>query len=85
MGAIGIGPFPPEAFVQSKVPRMFGDWVDTGESQRLLQYQKRGVSELKADMTRNLGVIAPLIRPLRPVAPWYVLRGSYLQKNRCRP
>ena len=84
MGAIGIGPFPAEAFVQTEVPRFFGDWVDTEESQRLLQYQKRGMSELEADMRRNLGVIAPLIRLLRPVATWYVLRGSYLQKNRAR-
>jgi hypothetical protein len=34
-------------------------------------------------MRRNLGVIAPLIRLLRPVATWYLLRGSpYLKDKR---
>ena len=45
MSAIGIGPIPIDAFVRTKPPRFFGDWVDTEESQRLLQYQKRGLDE----------------------------------------
>ena len=74
---------PAEAFVRSEIPRFFGDWVDTEESQRLLQYQQRGLAELKADMRRDLGVLAPLVRLLRPVATWFVLRGSpYLAENR---
>jgi hypothetical protein len=57
--------------------------MDTEESQRLLQYQKRGLSELKADMRENLGVVAPLLRLLRPVVTWFLLRGSpYLDENR---
>jgi nucleoside-diphosphate-sugar epimerase len=83
MSAIGIGYLPAEAFVRTEVPRFSGDWVDTGESQRLLQYQKRGLDELKADMRRNLGAIAPLIRLLRPVVTWGLLRRSpYLEQNR---
>jgi hypothetical protein len=59
--------------------------VDTEESQRLLQYQRRGLSELKADMRRDLGAIVPLIRLLRPLVTWYVVRGSrHLKKNRRR-
>jgi hypothetical protein len=57
--------------------------LDTEESQRLLQYQKRGLPELKADMRKDLGVVAPLIRLLRPVATWFMLRSSpYLEENR---
>lgn len=83
MSSIGIGPIPVEAFVRTAVPRFLGDWLDTDESQRLLQYQKRGMSELTADMRRNLGVVAPLIRLLRPVATWYMTRSSpYLEENR---
>jgi nucleoside-diphosphate-sugar epimerase len=83
MGAIGIGSIPADAFVRSEVPRYSGDWVDTEESQRLLQYQRRGFDELRADMRRNLGVIAPLIRLFRPVATWGLLRSSpYLKENR---
>ena len=85
MGAIGMGNIPAEAFVRTDVPRFSGDWVDTGESQRLLQYQKRGMSELAADMKRNLGVVAPLIRVFRPLATWGLLRSSpYLKENRRR-
>jgi nucleoside-diphosphate-sugar epimerase len=83
MGWIGIGAIPAEAFVRTAVPRFMGDWLDTEESQRLLQYQRRGLGELKADMRKDLGVVAPLVRLLRPVATWFVLRGSpYLEGNR---
>jgi hypothetical protein len=57
--------------------------LDTEESQRLLEYQKRGLLELTADMKRDLGVIAPLIRLLRPVVTWLLIRSSpYLDENR---
>jgi hypothetical protein len=81
MRAIGIGAMPAEAFVRTEVPRFFGDWVDSEESQRLLQYQKRGLDELKADMRKSLGVVAPLVRLLRPVD--LVRPGPYLEEN-CR-
>jgi len=84
MSAIGIGHLPADAFVRTEVRRFFGDWLDTDESQRLLQYQKRGLGELKADMRKDLGAIAPLIRLLRPVLTWFVVRSSpYLRENRC--
>jgi len=83
MGAIGIGPLPVEAFVRTGVRRFFGDWLDTEESQRLLQYQQRGLGEQQADMRADLGAIVPLIRLLRPVATWFFARKSpYLKKNR---
>jgi nucleoside-diphosphate-sugar epimerase len=83
MGSIGIGPIPAEAFVRTPVPRFMGDWLDTDESQRLLKYQERGLSELTADMRRDLGVVAPLIRLLRPLVTWYLIRSSpYLEGNR---
>lgn len=83
MSAMGIGALPAEAFVRTEVRRFFGDWVDTEESERLLHYQKRGLRELKADMRRDLRAIVPLVRLLRPVATWFVLRGSpYLKENR---
>ena len=59
MGAIGIGPIPVDAFVRTKPPRFFGDWVDTEESQRLLQYQKRGIDEQLEDMKKDFGKLVP--------------------------
>jgi nucleoside-diphosphate-sugar epimerase len=83
MSAIGIGSIPAEAFRRCDPPRFYGDWVDSEESQRLLQYQRRGLGELKAEMAEGLGVVAPLIRLFRPFATWYLLRMSpYLQQNR---
>jgi hypothetical protein len=83
MSAVGIGPLPTEAFVRTEIPRFLGDWLDTEESQRLLQYQKRGLREQMADMRKDLGALLPLIRLLRPVATWYLTRSSpYLKENR---
>jgi nucleoside-diphosphate-sugar epimerase len=83
MGAIGIGPIPSEAFIRKRPPRFFGDWVDTDESQRLLQYQKRGLAEQLDDMKQDFGPLVPLIRLVRPLATWFVIRSSaYLKANR---
>jgi nucleoside-diphosphate-sugar epimerase len=83
MNAIGIGPIPTDAFIRTKPPRFFGDWADTEESQRLLQYQKRGLKEQLADMQRDFGMLVPFIRLVRPLATWFVTRSSpYLQENR---
>ena len=83
MGAMGIGALPAEAFVRTEVRRFFGDWLDTEESERLLRYQQRGLNEIKADMRSDLGALVPLIRLLRPLVTWFVLRGSpYLEENR---
>ena len=83
MDAIGIGPFPAEAFVRAGAPRFMGDWLDTAESQRLLRYQTRALCELKADLRKDLGMVAPLIRLLRPAVTWFLVRSSpYLVENR---
>jgi nucleoside-diphosphate-sugar epimerase len=85
MSAMGIGALPAEAFVRTEVRRFFGDWLDTEESQRLLRYQQRGLREIKADMRRDLGALVPLIRLLRPLVTWYIIRRSpYLKENRRR-
>lgn len=83
MGAIGIGPIPIDAFVRTRPPRFFGDWVDTEESQRLLQYQKRGLNEQLEDMVKDFGMLVPLVRLVRPLATWFVTRKSaHLKQNR---
>jgi nucleoside-diphosphate-sugar epimerase len=83
MTAIGIGPLPIDAFVRAKPPRFSGDWVDSEESQRLLQYQKRGISEQLEDMRKEFGILVPIIRLVRPLATWFVTRRSaYFKGNR---
>jgi nucleoside-diphosphate-sugar epimerase len=83
MSAIAIGPIPVDAFVRATPPRFFGDWVDTEESQRMLQYQKRGLDDQLEDMKREFGMLLPLIRLVRPLATWFVVRSSaHLKGNR---
>jgi nucleoside-diphosphate-sugar epimerase len=83
MDPIGIGPVPAEAFAKAEHPRFTGDWLDTDESQRLLQYQSRGMDELKEDLKNGLGALVFLIRMLRPFATWFYVRSSpYLKANR---
>ena len=83
MSAIGIGPIPIDAFVRTKPVRFVGDWVDTEESARLLQYQKRGLNEQLDDMKKDFGMLVPFIRLVRPLATWFVTRRSaYLKENR---
>jgi hypothetical protein len=57
--------------------------MDTEESQRVLQYQKRGLDEQLEDMKKDFGVLVPVIRLVRPLATWFVTRRSaYLRENR---
>ena len=83
MGAMGIGPIPIDAFVRRRPPRYFGDWVDTAESQQLLQYQQRGLDAQLEDMRNDFGVKRHFVRLVRPLATWFVVRSSaYLKENR---
>ena len=83
MGAMGIGPLPIDAFVRQRPARYFGDWADTAESQQLLQYQQRGLDAQLEDMRNDFGAKRHLVRLVRPLATWFVVRSSaYLKENR---
>jgi nucleoside-diphosphate-sugar epimerase len=85
MGAMGIGRLPIDAFVRTQPPRYYGDWVDTQESQALLQYQQRGLDAQLEDMKKDFGVKRHLVRLVRPLATWFVTRSSaHLKENRQR-
>jgi hypothetical protein len=81
--SFGIGPIPVDAYVRTRPARFVGDWVDTEESQRLLQYQTRGLDEQLNDMKDDFGILVPIIGLMRPLATWFVTRRSaYLKANR---
>jgi nucleoside-diphosphate-sugar epimerase len=83
MDGIGIGPIPSEVFVRANPPQFTGDWLDTEESQRLLNYQTRDLEDLKEDMRKGLGIFAPIVRMLRPIVTYFYCRSSpYLKENR---
>lgn len=62
--AMGLEPLPERAFSGKEYVT---DWVDTEESQRLLQYQSRSFDDITADIAATLGWkrwIIPAIKPL---------------------
>ena len=80
--AMGVGMLPEEAF--STVP-FATDWVDSTESQRLLNYQQRDFDDYVNDMVRLAGFRRHLIRLFRPLVRAYLLRQSvYYQVARSR-
>ncbi|APR81169.1 UDP-glucose 4-epimerase [Minicystis rosea] len=61
---LGVGPLPEAAFTRDDYP---SDWLDTEESQRLLDYQRRSLADIRAEIEALLGfrkAILPLVRPL---------------------
>jgi len=77
LDAMGLGPLDPKAF-RPGAPYFFGDWLDTEESQTLLQFQRHGAEEYFTELRRNFGwkrhllkLIAPLAnREIRKHSPW---------------
>jgi nucleoside-diphosphate-sugar epimerase len=73
MQLIGQAPLPRAAYnsVDFSV-----DWLDTQESQRLLNYQQHTYDDYVKALTVCLGAWLPLIRFFRPVVRWVILRQS---------
>jgi UDP-glucose 4-epimerase len=71
--AMGAGMLPEEAFGQTAFAT---DWVDTVTSQRLLNYQQRDLGDYLADMRRVVGARRQLVKALRPLVRWWLLRKS---------
>ena len=61
--AVGIGRFPDETFTTEP---FHTDWLDTEESQRLLQFQRHGIEDYIRDTVAALGYRRWLIRLFRP-------------------
>ncbi len=73
MQVLGQAPLPQQAFntVDYSV-----DWLDTRESQQLLNYQQRTYDDYVEALTALLGPWLPLVRWCRPVVRWLILRQS---------
>jgi len=78
--AMGVGKLPEEAFGTTP---FCTDWVDTAESQRLLQYQQRDLDDYIQDMLALLGFRRHLIRLFRPIVrAWLLRKSTYLRRGR---
>jgi UDP-glucose 4-epimerase len=73
LGVMGVGPLPEAAFGTTPFAT---DWLDTEESQQLLQYQRFTLDDYVEDVTDLLGSRRHLIRALRPVVRYLLLQQS---------
>ncbi|GHO78919.1 3-beta hydroxysteroid dehydrogenase [Ktedonobacter sp. SOSP1-85] len=84
LGEIGIQPPPDEAFAPDSKPYCT-DWLDTEESQALLQYQRHTFDEIMRDVaeaTRPKGAVALILPLLRPLVRRQMLKMSpHLQQK----
>lgn len=71
--SLGIDMLPERAFANDAFAT---DWLDTEESQRLLQYQERDLGDYIADMKKTLGCRVGLIRMFAPLVRRWLLRQS---------
>lgn len=73
LDATEVGMLPEAAFGSTPFPT---DWVDTTESQRLLNYQRRDLGHYVEEMVALLGYRRHLIRLFRPIVRRWLLRKS---------
>ncbi len=73
LDGFGVGRLPDEAFATTPFPT---DWVDTAESQRLLQYQRHTLDDYVEEMQARLGRKRALVRAFRPLVRYWLLNHS---------
>jgi nucleoside-diphosphate-sugar epimerase len=67
---VGVGMLPDDAFTDEPYPT---DWLDTTESQRLLQFQQRTLKDYLVDLRSRLGFRRVIIRIFRPLIRSWIL------------
>ncbi len=73
--AAGIGSLPERCFTSHPFAT---DWVDTSESQALLQFQQRTLADYAQDLRRLLGPLRIAVLALRPfIRRWIIARSPY--------
>lgn len=73
LGATGIGMLPEEAFTTIPFPT---DWLDTAESQRVLQFQQHTLQDYAGELRALLGFKRFGIRLFRPLIRKWLLQQS---------
>jgi nucleoside-diphosphate-sugar epimerase len=81
MRAMGLPPLPPEAFSTADYVT---DWLDTAESQRLLDYQRHTFDDIVAAIAARLGWRRPLVPVAAPFVRRSLLRLSPYWRARAR-
>ena len=79
MEVMGVGRLPEEAFGSEPA---YMDWLDTEESQRLLQYQQHTFEDFAQSMSMLLGPARYIMPLVRPIARRWILSKSPYYKAR---
>ena len=80
LDAMGVGMLPTEAFTTEPFPV---DWMDTQESQRVLQFQRHTLDDYVAEMREKLGWRRAFVRIFRPIVrAWLLSKSPYYAQNR---
>lgn len=72
---MGLRPLDPR-MLRPGPARFFGDWLDTVESQRLLQFQRHGVDDILAELRSALGPRRWFLKVVAPIAGRVLARRS---------
>jgi nucleoside-diphosphate-sugar epimerase len=78
LDAVGVGMLPEEAFTDVPYPT---DWLDTAESQEVLQFQRRTLDDYIDEVKGLLGFRRHLIVAFRPLIRRWLLSKSPLMAN----
>jgi nucleoside-diphosphate-sugar epimerase len=81
LGVIGIRPLPDEAFASPPASPL--DWVDSTESQRLLNYQRHSFEDYISETRASMGVAGYVLRLFAPLIRRSMLKQSpFLKQNK---
>lgn len=73
LSAVGIGPLPDAAF--GKAP-FYTDWLDTTESQAMLNYQQVTYKDWQQELVKTLGAKVKFVKIFRPFVRRSILNTS---------
>lgn len=73
MDCMGLGKLPEAAFTSKPY---LSDWLDTSDSQALLQYQRHTFEDILRETRAQIGARRHITRLLRPLVMRYILRMS---------
>ena len=78
LNALGVGAFPDSAYGEEP---FYTDWMDTEESQRLLQYQRYGFALYRDSLMRNMQRRRRVVRPFRrPIRRFMLLHSPTMRQ-----
>jgi nucleoside-diphosphate-sugar epimerase len=82
LDALGVGSFPDSAYGENPY---YTDWLDTEESQRLLEYQRYGFAPYRDSQMQRMRRLRRVVRPLRWPIRRFMLLHSPTARHASRP